>query len=263
MINKLHPVTIIGQSNRSVILLMATIDKNSRIPLYYQLMEIIIEEIESGKLQEHDQLLPERELCEKYGISRATVRQAIQELEKEGYLYKRHGKGTFISPKKVKQDLIRFYSFTEEMKKLGKTPSSKVIDFEILESDIHIAKKMNISEGEKVYKFTRLRMADDQPMMLETTYLPFQRFPDITQQELEQKPLYDILSERFKVSFTMAEESFQPVNTRKNEAKLLDYGDHLPSMLIERITYDKLGIIEYTKGIARGDRFKYRVVLNY
>lgn len=242
---------------------MNTIDKNSRIPLYYQLMEIIIGEIESGKLREHDQLLSERELCEKYEISRATVRQAIQELEKEGYLYKKHGKGTFVSPKKVKQDLVRFYSFTEEMKKLGITPSSKVIDFVILESDIQIAKKMNLSEGEKVYKFIRLRMGDGQPMMLETTYLPYQRFPGITQADLEQKPLYDILSERFNVVFTKAEESFQPVNTRKNEAKLLDYGEHLASMMIERITYDKLGIIEYTKGIARGDRFKYRVILNY
>lgn len=242
---------------------MNTIDKNSRIPLYYQLMEIIIGEIESGKLREHDQLLSERELCEKYEISRATVRQAIQELEKEGYLYKKHGKGTFVSPKKVKQDLVRFYSFTEEMKKLGITPSSKVIDFVILESDIQIAKKMNLSEGEKVYKFIRLRMGDGQPMMLETTYLPYRRFPGITQADLEQKPLYDILSERFNVVFTKAEESFQPVNTRKNEAKLLDYGEHLASMMIERITYDKLGIIEYTKGIARGDRFKYRVILNY
>lgn len=242
---------------------MMKIDKKSRLPLYYQLMEIIIHDVESGKLREHDQLLTERELCEKYDISRATVRQAIQELVKEGYIYKKHGKGTFVAPKKVKQDLVRFYSFSEEMKNIGKTPTSKVIAFAIIESDYHIAKKMNISEGEKMYQFTRLRLADGEPMMLETTYLPYQRFPDISQDDLESEPLYDILQRRFKVMFVKAEESFQPVNTRKNEAMLLNYGEHMASMMLERITYDQLGIIEYTKGIARGDRFKYRVVLNY
>lgn len=242
--------------------MMRIIDKGSRIPLYYQLMEIIIDEIETGKLKENDQIPSERELCEKYDISRATVRQAIQELEKEGYIYKQHGKGTFVSPKEFKQDLLHFYSFTEEMKKLGKNPTSKVVDFEVIESDAKVAKKMNISLGDIVYKFTRLRLADQQPMMLETTYLLYHRFPNIKQSDLEQKALYDILTERFNVNFTKAEESFQPVNTRKHEAELLEYKENHPSMMIERITYDKIGIIEYTVGIARGDRFKYRVVLN-
>ncbi|TCS81827.1 GntR family transcriptional regulator [Tepidibacillus fermentans] len=242
--------------------MMKVIDKESRIPLYYQLMEIIIDEIESGKLRENDQIPSERELCEKYDISRATVRQAIQELEKEGYLYKQHGKGTFVSPKEFKQDLLHFYSFTEEMKKLGKTPTSRVIKFEVIESDAKIAKKMNISIGDIVYKFIRLRLADQQPMMLETTYLPYQRFPNVKQSDLEQKALYDILTERFNVSFIKAEESFQSVNTRKHEAQLLEYEENRPSMMIERTTFDKIGIIEYTVGIARGDRFKYRVVLN-
>ncbi len=80
-------------------------------------MDIIIEMIEEGNLQEDDRLPSERELCETYDVSRSTVRQAIQELEKEGYIYRLHGKGTFVSPERFKQDLLEFYSFTEEMKK--------------------------------------------------------------------------------------------------------------------------------------------------
>ncbi len=94
------------------------IDKTSRMPLYYQLMDIIIDMIDSGELVEDDQLPSERELCEIYDISRSTVRQAIQELEKEGYIYRVHGKGTFVSKEKFRQELLEFYSFTEEMKKL-------------------------------------------------------------------------------------------------------------------------------------------------
>ncbi len=178
---------------------MKKIDKDSRLPLYYQLMEIIIEEIEIEKLREHDQLLSERELCEKYDISRATVRQAIQELEKEGYIYKQHGKGTFVSTKEYKQDLLQFYSFTEEMKKLGKVPSSKVVNFELIESDTKVAKKMKINVGETVYKFTRLRLADNQPMMIETSYLPYNRFPNINKNDLETEALYDIFTSQFNV----------------------------------------------------------------
>ncbi|WP_432663267.1 GntR family transcriptional regulator [Wukongibacter baidiensis] len=240
---------------------MSVIKKGDRVPLYYQLMDIIIDEINSGKYKENDKLPSERELCEMYDISRATVRQTIQELEKDGYIYKQHGKGTFVSPERFKQDLLKFYSFTEEMKKLGKVPSSKVIDFEIVESDENIAKEMEMQEGEKVYKFTRLRLADGRPIMLETSYIPYKRFEGITREDLEHEAMYDIFTKRYNAVFSKAEESFQPVSTREDEAELLENQPGAPSMMIERITYEGEKIIEYTVGIARGDRFKYRVVL--
>ncbi len=237
------------------------INKNSRIPLYYQLMDIIIEAIESGQFQEDDKLPSERDLCENYNISRATVRQAIQELEKEGYVYKEHGKGTFVSPKRFKQDLLKFYSFTEEMKKIGKKPSSKVIDFKIINCNNKLANKMNIDTGAELYEFTRLRLADQEPMMLETTYLPYHRFKGITQEGLQNNAMYDIFIKRFNVSFSEAEEIFQPVHAKKDEADLLEIDTNMPSMMLQRITYEDNNIIEYTVGIVRGDKFKYHVLL--
>lgn len=240
---------------------MKTIDKESRIPLYYQLMDIIIAEIETGKLKENDKLPSERELCKKYDISRATVRQAIQELEKENYIYKKHGKGTYVSPLKMKQNLLKFYSFTDEMKKLGKVPTSEVIDFEIIYSNKKISKKMKIETGTMLYKFTRLRLADNTPMMVETSYVPYNRFPGIVKTDLESQAMYDIFTKRFNAVLTEAEEIFQPVLTRKNEAELLNIQVNTPSMMIERFTFERELIIEYTVCIARGDKFKYRVVL--
>lgn len=240
---------------------MKFIDKDNAAPLYSQLIDIIIEKIENGEYKGNDKVNSERELCQKYDISRSTVRQAIQELTREGYLYSVQGKGTFISPEKFKQNLLNFYSFTEEMKKQGKTPKSKVLDFEIINSDEILSEKMKINKGEKLLKFTRLRLADDIPMMLETTYLSFLKFPYITKEQLEKNALYDILNDIYNIKLTSAEEIFQAVLTNENEAEILNYDYLKPSMMIERITYSKEEIVEYTKSIARGDRFKYSVLL--
>lgn len=240
---------------------MKQIIKDSRIPIYYQLMDIIIDQIASGELAAYDQLPSERELCVLYDVSRATVRQTIQELSKAGYIFKKHGKGTFVSPEKLNQDLLKFYSFTEEMKKLGRTPTSKVIDFQVVSADEDIAEKLRVKKDSKVYKFIRLRLADNEPMMLETTYLPFYRFDGLSRKELEANAMYDIFTKKYNAIFTKAEESFQPVSTKASEARYLNISKGMPSMMIERYTYEKDDIIEYTIGIARGDRFKYRVVL--
>ncbi len=240
---------------------MKSIDKEGRIPLYYQLMDIIIEMIEEGLLSENDQLPSERELCETYNVSRSTVRQAIQELEKDGYIYRQHGKGTFVSPEKFKQDLLSFYSFTDEMRKIGKIPSSQVLDFKVIECSEELAKKMRLDAGERVYMFTRLRLADNEPMMLETSYVPCNRFPGLTKEQLEESAMYEIFTKKYNTVFTCAEEIFQSVLTKEEEAAFLSYRSGLPAMMIERITHENDMIIEYTKGIARGDRFKYHALL--
>lgn len=241
---------------------MKKINKKSVIPLYYQLMDIIIDMIDKGNLEADSKLPSERELCENYDISRSTVRQAISELEKGGYIYRLHGKGTFVSPKIFKQELLGFYSFTEEMKKIGKVPKSKVLDFKIINTNKNLASKMNLHINEKIYVFTRLRLANNEPMMVETSYVPHSKFLNLTKELLEENPLYDIFSSVYNINITSAEESFRSVLTREYEAKVLDYIYNLPSMLIERTTYSDGEVVEYTKSIARGDRFKYSILLN-
>lgn len=236
------------------------IDKLSRIPLYCQLMDILIHEIQTN-MKEEQQLPSEREIGEKYNVSRATVRQAMQEMEQEGYIYRSHGKGTFVAPQRVNQDLLRFYSFTEEMKKLGKNPSSKVLNFEVVDCDKKISKKLGINENDKVYKILRLRLADNKPMMIETTYLPYDRFPGMLREELEQNAMYEIFAQKFAVKITSAKEKFQPVVTNVEEARSLKVGKEIPSLKIERYTYENDRIIEYTRSIARGDKFEYCITL--
>ena len=236
------------------------IDKTSRIPLYCQLMEILIHDIQTN-MKEEEQLPSEREICEKYSVSRATVRQTMQEMEQDGYIYRSHGKGTFVAPQKVNQELLKFYSFTEEMKKLGKIPSSQVLKFDVIECEKNISKKLAVEENTKVYKILRLRLADNKPMMLETTYLPYARFPGMTREELEQAAMYDIFKKKFNTNITSAKETFQPVTTNTQEAKYLQVAKEIPSLKIQRYTYEKDQIIEYTISIARGDKFEYCIML--
>ncbi len=141
---------------------MTILDKTSKIPLYLQLMEDIIKKIDNNIYNEHDRLPSERELCKMYDTSRITVRQAFQELEREGYIYKLHGKGTFVAPKSYNQKLVNLYSFTNEMRKLGKKPSTKVLSFTDMAIDEHLAKKMGLLPNEEVFKIVRLRLADDE-----------------------------------------------------------------------------------------------------
>lgn len=237
------------------------LDKESKIPLYSQLIDILIREIQSS-MQEDEKMLSEREICKKYDVSRTTVRQTFQELEREGYIYIKHGKGAFVASNKYNQNLQGFYSFTEEMKRLGKEPTSKVIKFEIITSNNDIAKKMKIEIEDLVYKFTRLRLANGEKMMVETTYVPYNLFPGITKEDLNKNPLYDIFKDRFNTVVEYAEEVFIPVLTNEDEAEKLNIGVGSPSLKISRYAYNNSDkVIEYTISIARGDKFRYNIKL--
>lgn len=239
---------------------MNIIDKDSNSPLYVQLMDILINMIENH-MKENDKLDSEREICVKYGVSRTTVRQALDELEKNKYIYKVQGKGNFIASRAVKQDLIKVSSFTEEMKKHGKNPSSKLLNFEIIEASNKISKKLQIDESELVFKISRIRIADNIPMIYEITYLPYDRFTGITTEMLKENSLYEILKSNFSTNITSAEEVIESVLINKLESVYLEIPQGQAGLKFERITYEHKKIIEYTITIARGDKFKYRVCL--
>lgn len=237
------------------------IDKTSKVPLYHQLYEAIARDIEAGIFEEDEKLPSERELCSTLDISRSTVRQAMYELEKDGYIYKEHGRGMFVSFESFQQDLLNFYSFTDEMIKLGKEPSSQVLSFEEITATAKLARKLGVREHDALYQFTRLRLADQEPIILETTYLPADRFPDLQKAELEQQPMYEIFREKYQMNFSKAKETFKSVMIRNHEAEVLKVSPQTPGMMIERFTYEKDKIVEYTISIARGDKFEYVVTL--
>lgn len=233
----------------------------SKSPLYYQLAEIIIEEIKTKNLKEDDKILTEREYCEKYNLSRATVRQGIAYLEKKGYLYKIQGCGTFVSSRVLKQKLLKFYSFTEEMKKQGKTPESRILSFKEKIAGEKIAQELNLDKEEKIFELVRLRLADEDIYMYEKTYLPVKKFLNFSKKDILNIPLYDVLQKKYNIIFSKATERFSVLSADKKISEALEIDEKSPIIKLQRWTYTGIEKIEYTVSFLRGDKFEFEVDL--
>lgn len=230
-------------------------------PLYDQLVTLLKEKIE--KEYSANTLLPsERELSNMYGLSRTTVRLALQELENLGYIYRRHGKGTFVS--NVRESALNLsdtYSFTEQMKALGKVPRTDVLSFQKIEANKYLAEQLNVTLGTSLVEIERLRSADGVEMMLEMSYLPVQFFMTLEEADLKKKAMYDIFREDFRQTIRIAEEEFYAGIAQEKDAKILKILPGAPVLNLIRKTYNtKNEIIEFTMSVARADQFHYKIV---
>lgn len=229
-------------------------------PKYCKLADIIKKKVNDGEYSLGEKILTEQKLMEKYQLSRDTVRKAVDHLVKEKYLYKLQGSGTFVSEEFYSQSLLKFYSFTEEMIKRGKVPSSEIISFELVEADEKVQKKMAINSKE-IYKLIRLRLADKKPVMYETTYLNPNLLKNLSLKVLTEKPLYDIIRKDYKINFDRAIEKFKAVIPTEDILEKLKMSSLRACMELERYTYSQNEVLEYTKSIARGDKLTFEIEL--
>ncbi len=233
---------------------------DSPIPLYVQLGEILRRQIVSGLYAPGEQLPTEKEFCERYGVSTITVRQAVLNLVDEGLLYRRRGKGTFVAEPKLSRDISTIYSFSEDMKRLGLRPSSRVLDLRLIEADEVKAQLSLPGEGEHVFLIVRLRLADGTPLLLETTYIPSRIAPGLMGKDLSGRSLYAILKEDYGVEVSSAVESFESVILDAEEAELLGCPAASAAFHIERTAYDPSGVpVELTSSLTRADRCKFSI----
>lgn len=241
---------------------MELVKTNSPVALYYQLKEILSQRILSNEWSLGERLPTEFELCEQYGVSRITVRQALAELEREGLIVRKQGLGTFVSIPRIEQNLTSFYSFSEEFKKRGLKPKTEVVDFSTVVASPKIQGIFDLGDQQRVYAFTRLRLASEIPIAIESTYLPVNLFPDLTREELVKFPLYEVMNTRFGVIANSAKESFGVVSLREKEANIFDLKVGSPAFDLERLAYSGAQCVEYTHGVVRGDKFRFHVKLD-
>lgn len=230
-------------------------------PLYDQLVDILSEKIEH-EYRPGDLIPSERELSERYGLSRTTVRLALQELERLGLVVRQHGRGTFVADRSAQTtNLMQAYSFTEQMRDMGRDPLTTILEFSEVEADKNLVEHMNVRLGERLFKIKRLRSADAMPMMVERTFLPARKFLTLRRPMLEQKPLYDIIEQDFHEKINVAEEEFLASVARPSDAHMLDISEGAPVLDLVRTTYNVHNeIVEYTLSVARADQFKYKVM---
>lgn len=242
---------------------MRKVNKNSPLPLYYQLKEILQEMIDNEQLKPGDAAPPERELCEIHGISRMTARKAVMALVNEGVLYREQGKGTFVAEPKPQHQLNKLLSFTDEMKQKGMEVRTEILSFEINEPTVAVKKVLKMPHHQnKVLEIKRLRIVDGLPFALETVWLNLAKVPNLTREELEGESLYKVLKEKYNLHPSYATQTIEPIKLNEYESQLLDLPKESLALLFRRTTYAQNDeIIEHTKCIYRTDTHKYEVLL--
>jgi GntR family transcriptional regulator len=199
----------------------------------------------------------ERSLAAEFDVSRTTVRQALAELTVEGRLLRVQGKGTFAAEPKVAQRL-QLSSYTEDMRAQGREPSSRLLEISEDPADIDLARLLAIRAGAKVLRMHRLRLADNEPMAIETTHLPLSRFRGLRRYVSSGGSLYQVLRERFGVEMGHAEETIETALASPEEAELLGADVGLPMLLLSRHSFDSAGNpVEWVRSVYRGDRYKF------
>lgn len=231
------------------------------VSLYLEVAKKIKHSIQTGEYSENSPLPSERFLSEKYHVSRSTVRQALNKLKDDNIIYTIHGNGSYVKPQVFNQPLTKFYSFTDELKNNNILIRNTIIDYEVITHQASLYTKFNMPEETAFHKIRRLRSAKDFPLMIETTYLPRNRFFKIDSEILEKHSLYQYLRQKYDFHATSAVEKFRPIIPSSFERDLLMITSSVPCMLLERYSYEEGQLIEYTQSVIRGDKYTFSVDL--
>lgn len=241
------------------------VDPLSAVPKYYQLAEILRQQIDNDQWRPHDPLPPERELETLYNVSRTTVREALNYLSNQGYIYREHGRGTFVARSKTQPSLHVWQSFSAEMQARGFVPGQRILSLDYINPPIRVKQQLDLSpEINQVLRLERLRYADDEAIGLHTAYLPLSPEQSITQEELQiTGSLYTLLEAKLGLTPIEADVTLEATAADKREANLLQVNEGTPLFLMERTTFSQhRQPMEFVKILYRADRYKYYVHMN-
>ncbi len=240
-----------------------TIDPYNAVPKYYQLASILRQKIDDGEWQPRTSIPSERQLETIYNISRTTIREAIDNLVQQGYLYREHGRGTFVSPQKLQKGLMELTSFSEDLARRGIQPGQIIRGMERIIPPPKILQRLELAPGCSVLRIERIRLGNGTPIGLQTSFLALSDEQSITEQEMaESGSLYRLLQEKFNIIPTEADETLEVTLATADEARLLEISPGAPLLLSERVLFSQdRKPVEFVKILYRGDRYRYFVHL--
>jgi GntR family transcriptional regulator len=236
------------------------LDRSRPEPLWHQLAEAVRARIASGAWPAGHKIPPEDQLCDMFGVSRITVRHAVQTLETEGLLRRDQGRGTFVRDARLVAGATGLTSFTDEVARLGVRAGSRLLDATRCSATSQVAAALGIAEGDEVHCIRRLRLGDGSPMGMQTAYIRVDRAPDL-EFGPEDTSLYAVLRERHGVVPREAAEVYRVAMATDDDAEMLDVAAGSPVFVVERTTVDEHGPFEFTVSTMRGDRYEIRTVL--
>lgn len=236
------------------------IRKDIPVALYYQIKEEIRRKILANEWKEGSKIPSEAEIAKMFDVSSITVRKAIDELQKEKYLVKKQGRGTYVQNSSIGQKLHKFYSFSEELTELGIKETAKLIVFQEIIPEATVREELQLGADEKVYWIKRIRYMDDKAYTIEQSYIPVKFVPELTGEMVANNGLYKTLR-AFHVYPERAVETFSAVNLSKQDAKDMNLSVNDAAINLVRVTYSGTDIIEYCQSIVNGEVFHYTVEL--
>jgi len=240
---------------------MMRLNKHSFTPLYYQIEQALRRQIEEGRLTP-GAAISERELSEQLGVRRMTTRAALNTLRDEGLILTERGRGTFVAEPKMDVHTRQLLGFSEDMRRRGLTPSSRILDFRRYVPSELVRERLGLEAADEVYEIERLRLADGIPMAWEICCLPVGLGIEVGREDLEQGSLYQIFEDAGGIRLLEADEVLEAACATRREAELLSITRRSPVLIVERTVRDiDLRPVEYVRSIYRGDRYQARIKL--
>jgi GntR family transcriptional regulator len=228
-----------------------------KLPMYYRIQQAVLEQIQDGLLQPGGLLPSEADLAQQYQVSRITAKRALDELVRQGRAFRSQGRGTFVAQPRIRE-ISGFRSFSEDIRARGFLPSSRVLEFSETNPEPAVRQRLHLPEGEHVFGLKRLRLASNEPVAVETAYLPCRICPGLIQEDLAGGSLYSILMEKYQIVPTWADAEIEADAASKEEAALLKLKAGTPVLAARRVTYTvNYDAIETVVSVYRGDRFTF------
>jgi len=226
--------------------------------LYHSLGHIIRSKIQSGEWEVGRRIPSERELMAIFNVSRATVRQAVENLEKEGVLRRERGRGTFVAPPKIERGVLRMIEFSDIIKQSGLRPSAQLLGKDCIVPPKNIQKILILSPSALTAYLQRLLLVNGAPMLIETAYFPAERFPNLPDMYDGADEWRDFVFNQYDVMVIRARETFEPVILEDEEAEILGVKGGFPALWVEHIAYDAAdNPVVYLTSLMRGDRCRF------
>ncbi|MGE5811399.1 MAG: GntR family transcriptional regulator [Ignavibacteria bacterium] len=235
------------------------IDRDKPQKLYIQVFEILKKKIENGEWSVGSQIPIEEELCRIYEVSKATVRLAVLELVRQGYLTRQQGKGTFVCKRVIPEGLTMLTSFKELMLETGITFSTQVLAQTVIMPTDDLDLKLDIPEDKHVIFIKRLRSVDKEPVLVQETYIPHHICPPLTEEDVANNSLFELLEKKHGITITRVKDYIEIIYSKAEESKLLGLPKGSPVLLLDQYFYSGDTQIMYMRTIKRPDRFRFSI----
>jgi GntR family transcriptional regulator len=240
---------------------MELIDREDHQKLYFQLYEILKKKIESNEWLVGSQIPTEDELCKVFGVSRATVRTAVLELVRQGYLKRQQGKGTFIYKNYVSEGLTMLTNLRELLFEEGLNFTTNVLARTVMMPIDNLDVKLDIPKDKHIIYIKRLRSIDNEPVLLQETYIPYHICPLLLEEDIEHQSLFELFEKKYGIKITRVKNYIEIAPLHTDEKQLIGLPEGSQAILLNQYFYSGDTLVMYTRSIKRTDRFKFLMEL--